>query len=83
MQFQSQELHERGKDTSWFNRMIADTTISIITILGTQFYDERDEYLSELQELQIYPLQPKSLKARLINLSPLLMVKLLHFKNKK
>ena len=78
----SMDLEANGQDNRWFARMIADTTISIITILGTQFYSERKGYLAKLQSLGIYPIQSRIAKARLINLSPRLAVELLHIKNK-
>lgn len=81
MQKQSKELQEQGKDNRWFARMIADTVISIITILGTQFYSEHKDYLAKLKALNIYPIQSKIAKAKLINLSPRLAVELLHLKN--
>ena len=82
MQKQSKELQEQGKDNRWFARMIADTVISIITILGTQFYSEHNDYLAKLKALNIYPIQSKIAKAKLINLSPRLAVELLHIKNR-
>lgn len=82
MQRQSRELQEQGKDNSWFARMIADTVISIFTILATQFYSERKEYIAKLKILNIYPICSGKAKARLINLSPRLAVELLHIKNK-
>ena len=81
MQNQASELQEQGKDSKWFTRMIADTVISIISILSTQFYQERKSYLRQLKELNIYPIQSKIVKARLINISPCLAVELLHIKN--
>lgn len=77
----SQGLREQGKDNQWFSRMIADTVIGIITILGTQFYDERKAYLKMLRDMNIYPLCSRIAKARLINLSPRIAVELLHIKN--
>jgi glycosyltransferase involved in cell wall biosynthesis len=81
MQKQATELQEQRKDNKWYAKMIADTMISIITILGTQFYSERKAYLSRLRELKIYPIQSRHYKARLINLSPCLTVALLHLKS--
>lgn len=81
MQSQASELQKQGKDNRWFARMIADTIISIITILGTQFYSEHKDYLAKLKALNIYPIQSKIAKAKLINLSPRLAVELLHLKN--
>lgn len=81
MQNQSKELQVQRKDNRWFARMIADTVISIITILGTQFYEERKSYLPMLSQMNIYPLASQAMKARLINFSPCLAVELLHLKN--
>lgn len=81
MQKQSKELKEKGLANRWFARMIADTVISIIGILSTQFYSERKEYLKQLKELDVYPIQSYTAKARLVNLSPRLAVTMLHIKN--
>lgn len=81
MQKQSEELQEKGKDNRWFARMIADTVVSIISILSTQFYIERKEYLEKLKQYSVYPLKSTSKKARLINISPRLAAELLHIKN--
>lgn len=81
LQGQANELLKQGKANQWFTRMIADTTISIITILGTQFHSERKEYLAKLEALNIYPIHSRIAKAKLINFSPRLAVELLHLKN--
>jgi glycosyltransferase involved in cell wall biosynthesis len=83
LQHQAIDLRKCGRYNRWYKDMISDLVVSIIGMLGVDFYDEKDTYLSQMQRMQIYPLQPKSLKARLINISPLMMVRLLHFKNKK
>lgn len=83
LQQQAVELHKSGRYNRWYRDMISDLVVSIIGILSVDFYDEKDAYLDQLQQLRIYPIQPKSLKARLINISPICMVKLLHLKNKK
>ena len=83
MQRQSNELQEKGLNNTWFSRMIADTVISVIGILSVDFYAERKTYLKQLNRMNIYPIRSKSLKAKLINLSPRLAVVLLHLKNKK
>ena len=82
LQKQSKELQKQGKENRWFAKMIADTSISIITILGTQFHSECKEYLAKLEALNIYPIQSRIAKAKLINLSPRIAVELLHIKNK-
>lgn len=83
LQQQAEELSKSGRYNRWYRDMISDLVVSIITMLGVDFYDEKEAYLMQLQELHIYPLQPKSLKAKLINISPKCMVKFIHLKNKK
>lgn len=83
LQQQAVDLRKSGRDNRWYQDIISDLVVSIIGMLSVDFYDEKDDYLAELKQLQIYPLQPKSLKAKLINISPKLMVNLLHLKNKK
>lgn len=82
MQRQSSELEKQGKDNRWFKNMIADIVVSVFGILGIQFYQERAIYLDRLKQLNVYPLVSKSLKVRLINLSPSFLVKLLHYRYK-
>ncbi len=81
MQRQAKELQEKGLNNAWFSRMIADTVISVIGILSVDFYNERKAYLKQLNQMNIYPLQAKSPKAKLINISPRLTVELLYWKN--
>jgi len=83
MQRQAKELEQKGLSNGWFNRMIADTVISVIGILSTDFYAERKGYLEKLKAMDIYPISTSSAKARLINLSPSMTVALLHWKNAK
>lgn len=82
MQRQAKELQEKGLDSAWFRRMIADTVISVIGILSADFYNERKVYLAQLKTRNVYPLQSRSTKAKLINFSPRLAVEVLHIKNK-
>ena len=81
LQKQASALQKQGKNNAWFGRMIAANVISIIGILSTDFYNERKSYLTQLREMNIYPLQSKASKARLINFSPRIAVELLHLKN--
>lgn len=81
MQRQAKELQEKGLNNAWFSRMIADTVISVIGILSVDFYSERKGYWEQLNAMNIYPLQSKSTKAKLINFSPRLAVEVLHIKN--
>lgn len=81
LQNQSDQLQSKGKDPSWFARMIANNVISIIGIIAKDFYSERKSYLAQLKQYGVYPLQSTHMKARLINISPRLAVDLLHLKN--
>ena len=83
MQRQANDLQAKGQPNTWFSRMIADTVISVIGILSVDFYPERQSYLTQLQQMRVFPIQSSVLKARLINFSPRLAVRLLHLKNGK
>ena len=80
MQAQANALQTKGQENAWYDRMIAATVISIIGILSTGFYAQRAYYLKQLQDLNVYPILPDTLKARLINFSPCLAVAVLHFR---
>ena len=67
MQRQSNELQDKGLCNAWFSRMIADTVISVIGILSVDFYNERKDYLVQLNQMNVYPIQSQSPKAKLIN----------------
>lgn len=81
MQRQSKELKSQGKDNRWFAKMIAATVVSVIEAISTSFYNKRKEYLAQLNELNVLPLMSYSLKTRLINISPRMVVELIHLKN--
>lgn len=81
LQQQAIDLRKSGRYNRWYRDMISDTVVSIIGMLSVEFYAEKDAYLEQLKQLNIYPLEPKSLKARLINFSPRIAVELLHLKN--
>ena len=83
LQQQALDLQKSGRYNRWYRDMISDTVVSVIEMVSSIFYAEKDAYLAQLKQLNIYPLQPKSIKARLINISPLCMVNLLHLKNKQ
>ena len=83
MKRQAAELCDKGLETKWFDRMIADTVVSIVGILSVFFYNERKKYLQQLQKMNVYPILGTSFKARLINSSPYLTVALLYLKNGK
>lgn len=81
LQQQANDLQKSGRYNRWYRDMISDTVVSIIGMLSVEFYAEKDAYLKQLKQLNIYPIEPKSSKAKLINLSPRLAVELLHIKN--
>ncbi len=82
MQQQAINLRKSGRYNRWYRDMISDTVVSILGILGVQFYQERTTYLAQLQQMRVYPIVSKSLKARVINISPSLFVKLIHYRYK-
>lgn len=81
LQQQAIDLQKSGRYNRWYMDMISDTVVSIIGMLSVAFYEEKDTYLEQLKQLNISSLASKSLKAKLINLSPRLAVELLHIKN--
>ena len=81
LQQQAVDLRKAGRNNRWYRDMISDTVVSIIGMLSNLFYSNRKEYLDQLEQLKIYPITARSLKARLINISPRLAVALLHLKN--
>lgn len=83
MQRQAGELERKGLTNAWFSLMVSDTVISVIVMLSTIFYEEKDAYLKQLYDLRVFPVTKRSMKARLINICPKLAVGLLHLKNKE
>jgi len=81
LQQQAIDLKRTGRYNRWYADMISDTVVSVIGILSGDFYKEKEKYLENLRQLKLYPIKPRTLKARLINLSPKFAVELLHFKN--
>ena len=82
LQKQSKELQLQGEDNKWFEKMIADTVISIIGIISVQFYSEKRTYLDILWQLGVFPIASRISKAKLINLSPRIAIELFHMKNR-
>lgn len=83
MQRQADTLCKSGRYNIWYRHMIADTVISIISMLSVDFYTERKKYIEQLDAMNVFPIARNSLKARFINISPILAVELLHLKNGK
>lgn len=82
LQQQSKTLRKSGRYNSWYHVMIAATTVSIVGMLSRDFYGEFERDIKLLKELRVFPIMEISMKARLINISPVMMVKLLHLKNR-
>ena len=83
LQQQAVDLKKSGRYNKWYKEMIAATVISIIEMMSVEFYKERKSYMEQLTQLNIYPIASKTIKARLINLSPFMAVELLHIKNSR
>lgn len=81
LQQQALALRKSGPYNIWYSRMIADLVISIIGMLSVDFYKEKDSYMNQLSELDVYPIQSRKWNARIINISPRLAIELLHIKN--
>ena len=87
-------MHEQLKSIDnigvrrWYNMVITLSTVSLMTLIGTYQYNDRNKYLSQIAPLNLFPLSninqvPKSTrKLRLLNISPRLFLWLLHVKNR-
>lgn len=80
---QAIDLKKSGKYNRWYYNMIAAIVISVIAKVSGEFYDERDAYLEQLQELNVLPIKAISLKAQLVNFSPRWAVELLRFRQRR
>ncbi len=74
-------------DKRWFEGMIAQTVISIISYVASNYYDKRKEVMTALVEKNIFPLstyqanQTGKRKIAWANVSPRLLCFILHLKN--
>lgn len=74
-------------DKRWFEGMIAQTVISIISYVAANYYDKRKEVMTALVEKNIFPLstyqanQTGKRKIAWANVSPRLLCFILHLKN--
>lgn len=75
-------------DKRWYEGMISATIISIVGCIVADFYKEKDKYLKELKDLDVYPLsyyhasKLAMRKIKFINFSPWLFCWVLKVKNK-
>ncbi len=74
-------------DKRWFEGMIAQTVISIISYVSANYYDKRKEVMAALKEKDVFPLstyqsnQTGKRKIAWANISPRLLCFMLHLKN--
>ena len=78
---------QKVEDKRWFEGMIAQTVISIISYIAANYYPNRKEVLKALVEKDIFPLstyqanQTGTRKIKWANISPWLLCFMLHLKN--
>lgn len=66
---------------AWYKRMEAHSILSLLTGVGAALYNERKAYIKQLHELNVSPINNRSMKAKIANISPRLLVLLIHLKN--
>ena len=72
------------KDHRWFDGMIAQTALSILSEVSRYFYRDKKKYIGKLKELHVFPLSSyhatptAAKKIRLANLSPRLLCCIQH-----
>ena len=73
---------------AWYKRMEAHTVVSLLTEIGTSLFLHRKEYIHQLCQYNIFPLniihrwKKLNFKIRIANIHPLLLVWLIHLKNR-
>lgn len=82
LQQQAIDLKKSGRYNKWYAEMIAATVVSVFEKIAVDFYEDREDYLNRLMQLKIYPIKVYDLKSRLVNISPDLLIRLIHFKNR-
>ena len=77
---------EQHPTCKWLKNMQSSMVAGILTTVAQSFYQEKKEYISRLKALNVFPLsiadqgRTYERKARIINLSPRLLVLILHLK---
>lgn len=72
----------------WYRRMLTHSTLSLMSLIGIHQYDTRKQYIDLLQSSAVLPLSwsmtsaMNKCKVFLINISPDLFCRLIHFKSK-
>ncbi len=78
------EFARQADDKRWFEGMVANTVIGVLTSVAKDDYENREQVLAKMRELQVFPLSDYMLtkyalrKRFLINLSPRLYMFLQH-----
>ena len=81
------EMSEKVNDKRWFEGMIGQMAIGIISSASEDYYESRKVLINRLKGERIFPLSPyhstdlAARKIRLANISPMLLCMMLHFKN--
>jgi glycosyltransferase involved in cell wall biosynthesis len=82
------EYMKQHPECNWLRRMQSNMVVSVIANVAQYLYAERNEYLTRMKSLGVFPLSLEHQgstylrKARLINFSPRMAIMLLHLKNK-
>lgn len=71
-----QEQRKLVKDDSWFRWQLATVTISVLNIISVDFYAEKDKYIRQVKQCNIFPLScyriigSSKIKILIVNCSP-------------
>ncbi len=77
---------EQYPTCKWLKNMQSNMVAGVLTTVAQEFYNERKKYISRLKALNVFPLtiadqgRTYGRKARIINISPRLLVFILHLK---
>lgn len=83
------ELSEKVNDKRWFEGMIGQMAIGIISSASEDYYESRKVLINRLKGERVFPLSSyhstdlAARKIRLANISPMLLCMMLHFKNQR
>jgi hypothetical protein len=66
---------------AWYRRMEAHSILSLLSGVAVALYKDRKSYIQQLRELDVFPIQGRNLKTKLVNVSPYLFVFIIHLKN--
>ena len=74
---------------NWYRTMYSILALSMLDLISSYFYNEKDKYINKLRKFNLFPLycyglsKRVYLKMNLVSVSPKCYVKLLYFKNKQ